>query len=179
MDPVTIRSVLNKSDRFTVTTEKVIELVGTDRPFTKMVKQSTYNIVTGEMLAARLSRPPVPSWWVKIDLKTVQHKRNGNEYVLAGLDKSGEYIPGGTHFYPVEGETVHTDCPFDKKDVAEWLPPKGDFDETFCLPFNSIEALEPRHAPVPRTYGVIKVSSAPEPQSWTREEYIAASGLPF
>lgn len=172
MDSSAIRSALNQSDRFTVTTEKVMELVGNDRPFAKMVKVSTYNIVTGETLVASLRYPPVPSWWVQVDLKTVQHKRNGNEYIFAGLDKSGEYIPGGTHFYPVEGETVHTDCPFDKKDVASWLPPKGDFDETFCLPFNSVEALEPRRAPAARTYGTIKVSSEPQ-------DIKTASGLPF
>jgi hypothetical protein len=172
MDPTTIRSILSESDCFTVTTEKVIELVGSDRPFEKMVKQSTYNIITGDTLISKLTRPPVPSWWVQVNLKTVQHKRDHNRwYILAGLDKSGEYIPNGTSFFPVEGETVHADCPFNKNDIKAWLPEKGEFDETFCLPFDSVERLEPRHIK-PRTYGTITVSSNPK-------DLKAVSGLPF
>jgi len=156
MDDTAIKSALLESDSFTVTTEKMVNLVGSDRPFDQMVKRSTYHITTGDTLLSTLSHPPTPTWWVLVDKKIVQHKRNNRWYVLAGLDKSGGFISNGTSFFPVEGETVHMDCAFGKKDVASWLPEKGEFDETFCLPFDSIEQLEPRK---PRVATDLKTAS--------------------
>jgi hypothetical protein len=114
-----------------------------------MLKKSTYNIITGETLLKNITQRPVPTWWTPIDNKTVKHNRNGKQYVLAGLDKSGGFIKNGTSFFPIENGEVAEDCPFTKKDVLSWLPKASSFDETFCLPFDTIEELQPAGSDLP------------------------------
>jgi hypothetical protein len=140
MENKDIISILSSGDYFSVTTEKVIELEGKDKPYTRLLKVSTYNIKTGEVLLKSLLTPPVPTWWVAIDDKVCRHQRTGALYILAGLD-TGEYHAGSTLYYPVDDVTgiIDMDAPFFKVDFKWWLPPKGSFTEGyFCLPFNSI-----------------------------------------
>ena len=135
-----ILSVLSLGDHFTVTTEKVIELIGSDRPFRKVLKVSTYAIITGDTLAQKVTRPIEPTWWVAVSGKVCKHKRTSALYVLSMLDKAAGYRRDGTLYYPVDDETglIDMECPFGKKDFAYWIP-KTVFDgETFCLPFSRI-----------------------------------------
>jgi len=141
METKDILSILTLGDHFSVTTEKVIELEGNDKPYTRLLKVSTYNIITGEALLRRLFRPPEPSWWVAVDDKVCKHKSTGSLYILAGLDKSAEYHADSTSYYPVDDTTgiIDMEAPFYKADFHWWLPAKGSFTEGyFCLPFSSI-----------------------------------------
>ena len=156
METPDILSTLTMGDCFSVTTEKVIELAGIDRPYTKVLKVSSYAIITGETLKRKLFRPVEPTWWVAVDSKVCKHKRTGNLYVLSMLDKNAGYRRDGTMYYPVDDQTglIDMEAPFSKADFQWWIPKTAFDGQTFCLPFSSIVELthsvsrEPGQVPV-------------------------------
>lgn len=135
-----IISILAGGDCFKVTTEKVIELVGHDRPFARVLKVSTYAIITGETLLGKLTLPVAPSWWVAVDNKVCRHKHNGKLYILSMLDKAAGFQRDSTLFYPADDVTgiIDMEAPFKKADFQWWIPKTTFEGQTFCLPFDSI-----------------------------------------
>ena len=103
----------SKSDRFSVTTEKTVELQGPGRPCQWLKKVSSYGIkchkdYPAEFLPAHTWAGPGESY------RVIKNNRSGERYILGALDKSQGY--GSSEFINEETGEV-----FSKYQVKKWL----------------------------------------------------------
>jgi len=181
-----IREIMTGSDRFQVTTEKVVNLglnIGTKAgvrhvqvnksdvevlkdcikteptasaypfkglelslmeamavvkaelpPAMSLLKRSKYSIKTNTLYHKEFL---ATAKWAELtsDPRVIRHKTNGNEYLLAAIDKSAGY--GETEFFNTDTGDVYR-----KYEVKQWLETKSGSINIFPIKLNTIVELE-------------------------------------
>ena len=132
------------TDRFSVTTEKTVSLVGADKPCQFMVKRSTYGIKCHKDYPAEFL--PTHTWAGEdACYRLIKNHRSGERYILCALDKAQGF--GSSEFInPDTGDILP------KYRVKKWLP-ETTFDSCGLFPVkvNSIKELYPIPDPVAQT----------------------------
>jgi hypothetical protein len=147
----TLLEVLDKSDFFTVSTERTVTMAE-GSPWAKMVKRSTYHIVTGASLKKLVGRPRIDYGKYNVDIygKFAWSRSTGREYILAGLDRSSGF--GSSEYLPVSDLTGHVrDRKYRKRDIERYLPQGDDFGSTFFIGIDTVKTLEPKKTWLPGT----------------------------
>lgn len=148
----TLWDVLEKSDFFTVSTERTVTM-SEGSPWAKMVKRSTYHIVTGASLQKLVGRPRIDYDKFNTDIygKFAWSRSTGREYILAGLDRSSGF--GSSEYLPVSDLTgqVREGCKYQKRDIARYLPEAEEIGQTFFIGIDTVKSLEPKHVRLPGT----------------------------
>jgi len=122
----------SRSDRFSVVTEKAVELQGADRPCQWLLKRASYGIkchadYPAEFLKAYTWAAPGESY------RVIKNKKSGERYLLAALDKSQGY--GSSEFINQETGEVYS-----KYQVKAWLPAfEGGLSNTFPVKLMTVK----------------------------------------
>lgn len=115
-------------------------------PFPRMVKVSTFAIVTGASLRELVGDvrelsfigPRGKTTWATVEpgMKIARKNRDGSRYLLCAIDNGAGFF-GSSVFTAPDGRE------YSKAEIGRFLPPRVDADY-ISLPFSGIVSLEPR-----------------------------------